>query len=284
MMTKTERWSTQASGCSHGSSRPLGEAAVDVAKRFCMIPVPRRAWLVGLALAVGITWAAGGSASADDRGLSVPIPNFLARPPGSPSFFKKCDNQTYALCAVASCFVFNQVAYCKCDVKFGDSISLPLEFDDGQDVCTVNAEGAANGYMVSTFSVPDSVLKPHGDQAIYTCPRTLDGAYAQCDGGICFTSSEGQSFPGFDEPLAKDQIICSCPITVQNPETARVGYQITGPYPCQKSFFENCNSTTANNKTGSTIYVGAPTGTPRLLAFLLTGTNPPVNECRLPRD
>jgi hypothetical protein len=284
MMTKTERWSTQASGCSHGSSRPLGEAAVDVAKRFCMIPVPRRAWLVGLALAVGITWAAGGSASADDRGLTVPIPNFLARPPGSPRFFKKCDNQTYALCAVASCFVFNQVAYCKCDVKFGDSISLPLEFDDGQDVCTVNAEGAANGYMVSTFSVPDSILKPNGGQAIYTCPRTSDGAYAQCDGGICFTSSEGQSFNGFDEPLAKDQIICSCPITVQNPETARVGYQITGPYPCQKSFFENCNSTTANNKTGSTIYVGAPTGTPRLLAFLLTGTNPPVNECRLPRD
>jgi hypothetical protein len=215
-------------------------------------------------------------------GVKRPDPEFFGS--GSPSFFKKSDDQTYALCAVASCFVFNQVAYCKCDVKFGDSISLPLEFDDGQDVCTVNAEGAANGYMVSTFSVPDSVLKPNGDQAIYTCPRTSDGAYAQCDGGICFTSSEGQSFPGFDDPLAKDQIICSCPITVQNPETARVGYQITGPYPCQKSFFENCNSTTANNKTGSTIYVGAPTGTPRLLAFLLTGTNPPVNECRLPRD
>jgi hypothetical protein len=243
-----------------------------------MFRVPRRAWLVGLGLAVGIILAAGGSAGAD------PLKPSCSSVTNGGNVFKILDNQTYALCAVASCFVFNGVAYCKCDVEFGDSISLALDFDDGQDVCTVNAEGVKNGYMVSTFSVPDSVLKPNGDQAIYTCPRTSDGAYAQCDGGICFTSSEGQSFPGFDEPLAKDQIICSCPITVQNPETARVGYQITGPYPCQKSFFENCNSTTANNKTGSTIYVGAPTGTPRLLAFLLTGTNPPVNECRLPRD
>ena len=123
--------------------------------------------------------------------------------PRGAQVLKKFDNQTYALCAVASCFVFNDVAYCKCDVKFGDSISLPFEYDDGQDVCTVNAEGAANGYMVSTFSVPDSILKPNGDQAMYTCPPVSDGAYAQCDGGICFTSSEGQSFPGFDEPLAK---------------------------------------------------------------------------------
>jgi len=273
MMTKTEHLSRPASGSFDGNSRPLGEAM-----RFCMIRAPGRAWLVGLGLAVGIILAAGGSASADQR---PPPCSSLANPP---SVFKILDNQTYALCAVASCLVFNGVAYCKCDVKFGDSISLPLEFDDGQDVCTVNAEGAANGYMVSTFSVPDSVLKPNGDQAIYTCPRTSDGAYAQCDSGICFTSSEGQSFPGFDEPLAKDQIICSCPITVQNPETARVGYQITGPYPCQKSFFENCNSTTANNKTGSTIYVGAPTGTGDLLAFLLTGKVQPSNKCTLPRD
>jgi hypothetical protein len=57
---------------------------------------------------------------------------------------------------VASCFVFNQVAYCKCDVEQGDSISLPFEFD-GQDVCDVNATGPTNGFMVSTFSLPESV-------------------------------------------------------------------------------------------------------------------------------
>jgi hypothetical protein len=267
-----------------------------------IIRVPRRAWLAGLGLAVGITLAAGGSASADDQ-LSIPNANtvvadqFLdelggnprtidhlsvpkcSSPASAPSPFRILDNQTYALCAVASCFVFNEVAYCKCDVKTGDSISLALDYDDGKDVCTVNEEGASNGsYMVSTYSLPDSV-KPGGDQAIYTCPgATSDGAYAQCDGGICATSLQGQSFPGFDEPLAKDQIICSCPITVHQ-KGAPVGYQIAGPYPCQQSFFENCKSATANNKTGSTLYVGAPTGTARLLTFLLTDTNPPVNNC-----
>ena len=42
--------------------------------------------------------------------------------PRSPKIFKICHDQTYALCAVASCFVLNQVAYCKCDVEHGDSI------------------------------------------------------------------------------------------------------------------------------------------------------------------
>jgi hypothetical protein len=201
----------------------------------------------------------------------------------SPKFFKVCKDQTYALCAVARCFVFNDVAYCGCDVKSGDSISLPFQFDGGKDVCTVNAEGSDNGYMVSTFSVPASVVAPDGDQALYTCPAgTSDGAYAQCDGGICFTSTEGQSFPGFDKPLAKDQIVCSCPITVAK-TTATVGYQIAGPYPCQESFFQNCKSETANTKTGSTIYVGAPTGSARFLARRLNGSVPPLQECPSPR-
>jgi len=39
------------------------------------------------------------------------------------------ENQTYALCATASCFTYNQVLYCACDVLRGDSISLPLEFN-----------------------------------------------------------------------------------------------------------------------------------------------------------
>jgi hypothetical protein len=82
--------------------------------------------------------------------------------------------------------------------------------------------------------------------ALYSCPgATSDGAYAQCDGGLCFTSTEGGSFPGFDKPLKKGEIVCSCPITVANPSTAKIGYQIAGPYPCQKSFFANCGSARA---------------------------------------
>ena len=235
-------------------------------------------WLVGIAAATTLMLTVGGSVCADETQRAATSDTRT-----SPNFFKICEGQTYALCAVASCFVFNGVAYCKCDVKTGDSISLPLEFDDGEDVCTVNAEGPSNGYVVSTFSVHESVVAPYGDRAIYTCPaRTSDGAYAQCDGGICFTGTEGQSFPGFDEPLAKDQIICSCPITVADPTTARVGFQIAGPYPCQNSFFQYCNSATANAKTGSTIYVGAPTGTARFLARRLNGTVPQLNECPSP--
>jgi hypothetical protein len=219
-----------------------------------------------------IIFAAVGTAAADPLKSCRSVTN-------GGNVFKILENQTYALCAVASCFVFNQVAYCRCDIKTGDSISATFDYDDGKNVCTVNEEGAANGsYVVSTYSFPDSV-RVGGHQAAYTCPgRTSDGAYAQCDGGICATSTQGQSFPGFDKPLAKDQIICSCPIT-ETQKGALVGYQISGPYPCQQSFFANCQKKTANKKTGSTIYVGAPTGTGRLLTRLLYGTSISANRC-----
>lgn len=211
---------------------------------------------------------------------SDPVCAEKAAPDSTPTKFIVCSDQIYALCAAASCFVMNNIAYCECDVTSGDSISLSYAFGNGENICTVNAEGAANGYMASTFSVPNSVLAPDGNQALYTCPaNTSDGAYAQCDGGLCFTSTEGESFPGFDEPLTEDQIICSCPITEANPASAHVGYQIAGPYPCQKSFFRNCKRATANSKTGAQIYVGAPTGTARLLAQRLNGSVPPLNRC-----
>src|ERR1700722_745623 len=82
------------------------------------------------------------------------------RAQGAPEVFKICQRQTYALCALASCFVMDGVSYCKCDVKSGDSISLPFKFGKDQDVCTTNADGAANGFMVSTFSYPESVTSP----------------------------------------------------------------------------------------------------------------------------
>jgi hypothetical protein len=213
--------------------------------------------------------AAGGPAYAEKAATGSSSPKFIV-----------CSGQTYALCAVASCFVMDNVAYCECEVKSGDSISLSYAFGNGENVCSVNAEGAENGYMVSTFSVPDSVVAPDGNQALYTCPAsTSNGAYAQCDGSFCFTSTEGESFPGFNGPLNDGQIICSCPITVADPATARAGYQIAGPYPCQKSFFKNCKRATANKKTGAQIYVGAPAGSARLLARLLNGSVPTLNRC-----
>ena len=230
-----------------------------------------------LGLAVGIILTPGGSAAADPQKPSC------SSVTNEGTVFKILENQTYALCAVAKCFVFNDLAYCKCDVLTGDSISLALDYDQNKDVCTVNEEGRKNGYMVSTFSVPQSVL-PGGDMASYTCPGATpgkagsDGAYAQCDGGICFKSTQRRSFPGFDEPLAKDEIICSCPITEQSAKDP-VGYQISGPFPCQQSFFENCSCAIANKKNGSALFVGAPTGVPDLLSFLLNGSVPSSNKC-----
>jgi hypothetical protein len=201
----------------------------------------------------------------------------------SPEAFAICEDQTYALCAVASCFVFNEVAYCKCTVEHGDSISEPFNFGDDQNVCTANAEGPDNGYMISTYSFPPSVAAPDGDMALYTCAaKTSNGTYAQCDGGFCFTSTRGQRFPGFAEQLDADEIICSCPMTVADPSTAKIGYQIVGPFPCQESFFENCKNPPANTSTGSTVYVGAPTGTPRILTHELYGSVPPLNLCAPP--
>src|SRR5271156_6287672 len=94
--------------------------------------------LIGAAFALII--APGSQAYAENAAIS-----------SSSSKFVVCSNQTYALCAVASCFVMDGLAYCACDVESGDSISLADSFGDGQNVCTVNAEGVDNGYMVSTY-------------------------------------------------------------------------------------------------------------------------------------
>jgi hypothetical protein len=228
-------------------------------------------------MAIGLMVAFAGPAVGQDLSAE------LARSVPPPGGFAICKSQTYALCAVAKCFMYNSVAYCSCDIKSGDSISLPLKYGRGRDVCTANAEGAANGYMISTFSLPPSVVAPVGGRAMYDCPAaTSDGTYAQCDGGACFYSTVGQSFPGFNKPLGKGQIICSCPTITANPATAKIGFQIAGPYPCQNAFFRFCNRTAANTSTGSHVYVGAATGTATLLTRKLYGFSPQVNECHYP--
>ena len=173
--------------------------------------------------------------------------------------------------------MFNGIAYCTCNIKQGKSISLSFNYDGDKDICTVNAQGVDNGYMMSTFSLPEEVKKG-GNKALYTCPGGSTAKYAQCDGGTCFKSTIGQTFPGVGK-LGPDEIICSCPITQAKPGTSTAGYQILGPYPCDKSFFKYCRSTVANGNTGSTIYVGAPIGTAAGLTVLLDGKAPPLNDC-----
>ena len=75
--------------------------------------------------------AAGGSAYAEKAATDSTSSKFVV-----------CSGQTYALCAVASCFVMDGLAYCECDVMSGNSISLSDAFGNGENVCSVNAEGA----------------------------------------------------------------------------------------------------------------------------------------------
>ena len=213
--------------------------------------------------------------------------------------FVICQEQRYALCAAASCFVYDAVAYCKCDIEKGDSISLQLSYSSPQgeqNVCDVNQQGKNNGYMVSTFSLPEDVKKG-GPAAIYTCPGPANAgsgvsapvAYGQCDGGICFTSSRGKMFPGFPDQLQDDEIMCSCPISTDaTPGSAdQAGYQIFGPYNPNAPAGSRCDARacaacsvpnpTAN---GTSLPVGAPTGTGAFLTLRLNGPPlPEFNQC-----
>ena len=105
------------------------------------------------------------------------------------STFKVCKDQTYALCAAARCNVYDGVAYCQCEEKHGDSISLPFPMGKGEDVCAVNAAGADNKYMVSTYSLPDQIASPQGSGGVYTCEGGKSGAPMPSAMGACASAA-----------------------------------------------------------------------------------------------
>lgn len=215
-----------------------------------------------------------------------------------PTTFKICpdpnsgqSSQAYALCASAQCFTIDNVAYCKCVKKEGNSISLPFFFSDNNppapgpisgDVCDLMEISDRGGFMVSTFSPPPQVLtgyKGPDAQAIYTCPGP-GNLSAQCDGGLCFVGTSGTDWP-FLGTLSQNEIVCSCPIA----EAQEVGFQFIGPAECDRDFFEQfCGvqgggTNGASVSTGTRLAVGAATGSPLILTKLLTGSIPSVNRC-----
>ncbi len=213
--------------------------------------------------------------------------------------FVICHNQRYALCAQADCFVYDGVAYCKCEVKKGDSISLQLEYTSPvgkRNACDVDRQGVSNGYVLSTYSLPNDAKKG-GPVAAYTCPGTDDAgagvpapvAYGQCDGGMCFTSSRGKRFPGFEAKLKDREVMCSCPVsTSATPGSSdALGYQIFGIYhpkaaPGSRCDASACAACSVPNPTsnGAIIPVGAPTGSADFLTLRLDGPPlPALNEC-----
>lgn len=228
--------------------------------------------LLAGALGAVLALTAGGPAHAAAE-RDNPLASLLAR--NKPVI---CRNQEYALCAGARCFVFNDVAYCACDIEKGDSISSPFTYAKG-NICSVNADGVSRGYMASTFSLPPALTAPIG-KAIYKCPRTSRAAYAKCDGGLCFKSTIGTAVPGSNAPLGTNQIVCSCPVETANPIQ---GLEIIGPYPCQQSFFQLCNPAVANDETGTTLYDGTSLGGTETGTRLLYGSVPNLNVCLMTR-
>jgi hypothetical protein len=187
--------------------------------------------------------------------------------------FRICKGQPYALCAAARCTVYDGVVCCQCEKKSGDSISLAFQTSKSADVCSVVAAGIKSRYLVrSRLSRSTEIVRCTTARA-----ATRPAPTPNRDGGLCFASTEGAKFTGFDQPVPKGQIICSCPVSSAGANQG--GYQIMGPYPCQKSCFQYCHPSVANKKTGATMYVRAPTGTAQALAVQLNGSVPALNEC-----
>src|SRR5260370_28609739 len=67
--------------------------------------------------------------------------------------FVICEDQQYALCAAAICFVYNGLAYCKCDILKGDRFTLHLSYSSptgDRNACHINHWSNTVGYIVYT--------------------------------------------------------------------------------------------------------------------------------------
>ena len=206
--------------------------------------------------------------------------------PGLPPNLIILKNQPYALCAGAKSVNFNEITYANCAKLHGDSISLEQSFpfpsvNPVGNINTVN-QGAPHrgGYIVSTYSAPAGATDPAGDLAVYECER--GGSYAQCDGGLCFTSTTGKNPPLWG-PVSNSQIVCSCPI-----RTTALPFSVIGPKPCPTTAAEYdavCGSSGSQANNGATLFIGDPLGANpdswELLAACL-GQPVKVNTCTRP--
>jgi len=163
--------------------------------------------------------------------------------------FAYLPQQPYALCAGADTWNFDGITYAKCAKMNGNSVSLTQSYPPNNDISTVNSLGISQGsaYIVSTYSPPSST-----QYAVYSCNKR--GAYAQCDGGICFSNTSGKVFPGLGQ-VKDTEIICSCPITTSS------SYQVFGPAECPKTraeYDQICGSGIKSSKNGQHLKIGSP--------------------------
>ncbi|WP_444996206.1 hypothetical protein [Aliikangiella sp. IMCC44359] len=206
---------------------------------------------------------------------------------------------TFALCATATCWTLDGVAYCKCDVMNEKSISISFDYEENgqsKNVCNLLLDGNNNGFTVSTYATPRQIETDYNPKieklgppmGYYTCP-TLSGSQAygaQCDGGICFQSTQGQYFPGLGH-IKRGEIVCSCPPTL----SSSPGFQIAGPWNCEpgdtnennqccdKSYYDQMCFVTNVKSTGTKLAVSAPIGGAKAFSILLDGKPPSLNTC-----
>ena len=200
-------------------------------------------------------------------------------------------NQTYALCALATSFIYNEITYAKCDILQGDSISLLQRFPfppppgvTPGNIGTMNqGQPKLGGYIVSTFSPPVGATSPNGNLAVYTCES---GSYSQCDGGLCFTSTSSNGQGGGQiksSPLwgnvSNSQIICSCPV-----QTTSIPFEVMGPKPCPTTaagYDAVCGANVSRANNGAITYIGTPVGFEPAAACLV-GHPVTFNRCTRP--
>lgn len=205
----------------------------------------------------------------------------------------------FALCATATCWTLDGVAYCKCDIKNEKSISISFDYEENgkhKNVCDLLLEGNKNGFTVSTYATPRQLETDYDPKAeklgppmgFYTCVENSGQQVygAQCDGGVCFYSTQGKNFPGLGH-INKGEIVCSCPPTL----STGPGLQIAGPWNCKpgdpnknnqccdQDYYNEMCTVTSVKSTGTVLAVSAPIGGAKVLSTMLDGKPPSINTC-----
>jgi hypothetical protein len=119
-------------------------------------------------------------------------------------------NQSYALCAGAIAWVFDNVAYANCTVLKGDSISVTLSYpyvpatnQPAGDIQTIANQGAMSGtFKVSTYSPPDSLLGGTRRLRFIHAPSVPQDLMHNVTGGFASPTQRARSSPVLDQSQA----------------------------------------------------------------------------------
>ena len=172
-----------------------------------------------------------------------PAQSALGEPP-----MTVCKDQTYALCVVARCNAFACVAYCQCDVKSGNSISLVFQMGKGHvRRLTLWPRKRVHGEHVQPARSDRCAARRSRDLQLPT------GRIRRCVRPVrrrAVLRQHGAYVLGFDGPVPKGQILCSCPITTGSIPSDVIGHQKSALYPREASFFQHSGKSDTSRAPG----------------------------------